>query len=138
MTSAELPPPLSSPSSSPRLPLELLAHIVQEAVITYVIKSRWQDAAACCLLSKSFLPFAQRALYHTVLCRGIDDYRDKYGYPLSAVKLRKLPTSPALRLIRTLKARAQLAQLIIRINLDFPMNAFTPTSQKYLSQTLKL
>lgn len=53
--------------SSPRLPLELLAHIVKDTIIDLVEDRKWAQAAQVGLVCRSLLPFAREALYHTVI-----------------------------------------------------------------------
>ncbi|ORY78390.1 hypothetical protein BCR35DRAFT_101255 [Leucosporidium creatinivorum] len=64
MTSAELPCSLASPSA-PRLPVELLAQIADEAAGPPV-KLDYATLRHLCLTSKSILPFARSALYRDI------------------------------------------------------------------------
>lgn len=54
---------------SPRVPLELLAHIVGDAIVDLIQGQKWKQAAQLCLVSTSLLPFARGALYHTIRLR---------------------------------------------------------------------
>lgn len=144
MASAELStslapsPPSASRLSTPRLPLELLVHIIHQAIITHLAESHWAGASACCLISKPLLPFAQEALYHTVLFRGEPDHLDKYGDPLSDEEVLKLPPPPSSRLINTLHTRPHLAKRVVRISLDLGMDDWHEGTMDDLSSVVKL
>lgn len=71
-SSASLLHPATSPTPlpTPRLPLELLALIVQEAISSLVEDSESRIAAELCLVSKFLLPFAQNAFYFDVTFHG--------------------------------------------------------------------
>lgn len=74
MTFAELPSSLaSSPSSSPRLPLELLGQNVEGAAGDGD-KPEYTTLRHLCLTSKNILPFARSALYREVSVTFDDNY----------------------------------------------------------------
>ncbi|ORY77215.1 hypothetical protein BCR35DRAFT_305499 [Leucosporidium creatinivorum] len=117
------PPSTAHDSSRPTLPSEIISLILHQLAAA----KRTSDVAACCLVSKSFLPLAREALYHTLYLTIEDQERDEeegslLDLPTSAKRGSDLAINYG-RLAAELALRPHLGSLVREVHFGLYNNA---------------
>ncbi|ORY75329.1 hypothetical protein BCR35DRAFT_306298 [Leucosporidium creatinivorum] len=126
MTDAEASPPITELASpAPRLPLELLAIIIEQAAqLVEAQHARFAKLwiARLCLISKSLLPFARPLLYADIWVRYQRNDLDAVGEALDDPE--QMVTSNDRRLRRAFRTKPALGTLVRRLTLDLRFDFF--------------
>ncbi|ORY77203.1 hypothetical protein BCR35DRAFT_305472 [Leucosporidium creatinivorum] len=115
---APLPPSSANDPSQPTLPSEVISLIFHQLAA----EKDTSDLPACCLVSKSFLPLAREALYHTLYLTADDEERDEEGDLLDLPSSARRGSDFAInygRLATELAFHPHLGSLVRRLEVSF-------------------
>ncbi|ORY77197.1 hypothetical protein BCR35DRAFT_325553 [Leucosporidium creatinivorum] len=119
-----LPPSTTYDPSRPTLPSEIISLILHRLAAA----ERTSEVAACCLASRSFLPLAREALYHTLYLAIEDQKQDDEGEPLDLSNSAKRGSNLAInygRLASSLPRHPHLGSLVRRMEVSCGNNNFS-------------
>ncbi|ORY77201.1 hypothetical protein BCR35DRAFT_325556 [Leucosporidium creatinivorum] len=114
LLAAPLPPSTIYDPSRPTLPSEIISLILHQLAAA----ERTSDVAACCLISKGFLPLAREALYHTLYLTISEQKCDDRYMPLDLDTNARRGSDVAVnygRLNTTLAGHSHLGALVRRV-----------------------
>ncbi|ORY77219.1 hypothetical protein BCR35DRAFT_353191 [Leucosporidium creatinivorum] len=115
---APLPPSTACDPLRPTLPSEIISLILHQLAPA----KRTSDVAACCLVSKSFLPLAREVLYHTLNLEIVDQECEEDGTPLDLPTSARRGSDLAInygRLASSLSRHPHLGSLVRELNVFF-------------------